>query len=141
MAKSNGIDFSGYFTLSDETIVRTMIENRNKLDPTFSSSSSDMGILDVSAYGSLDEDAICAYIDLDRIIEEADLSKSERVAIDGLMSGYMLSDIAERHNSIRQTYNKFYSRAVKKICQRAIDQWDEYHGSALARQNPRLLVE
>ena len=62
------------------------------------------------------EDVICVYVDLDRLIEKAGLSKSERKVVGQLMLGYTASDIAAHDHIARQNVNILLNRAVEKIC-------------------------
>lgn len=71
----------------------------------------------------LNEDAICIYADLDRLIETAGLSKAEWVTVQWLMRGYALSDIAEKYGKTRQTFEVFLKRAVDKIVKKNNSDW------------------
>lgn len=68
---------------------------------------------------------LCIYSDLDSLIERAELSDNERLTIDLLMKGYILSDIAEHYGKSRQNFEILFRRAVKKIVKRNNDDWAE----------------
>lgn len=70
----------------------------------------------------MNEDVICTYLDLDDLILVCGLSASEEQVVKYVMRGYAVADIADYYGGARQTYNKFYSRAVEKICAAAIAQ-------------------
>ena len=53
---------------------------------------------------SLNEDVLCIYADLDSLIERAGLSEQERLTVDLLMKGYVLSDIAEHYGKSRHNF-------------------------------------
>ena len=68
---------------------------------------------------------LCIYSDLDSLIERAELSDNERLTVDLLMKGYILSDIAEHYGKSRQNFEILFRRAVKKIVKRNNDDWAE----------------
>lgn len=79
----------------------------------------------------LDEDVLCIYADLDSLIDRAGLSSSERMTIDLLMQGYVLSDIADNYGKSRQNFEMLFRRAIKKIVKRNNEDWEEYTGGRL----------
>ena len=79
----------------------------------------------------LDEDVLCIYADLDSLIDRAGLSASERMTIDLLMQGYVLSDIADNYGKSRQNFEMLFRRAIKKIVKRNNEDWEEYTGGRL----------
>lgn len=122
------IECGGYYPLSDEMVVRALIEQRGKL-------------LD-AAVRSFDEDLICLYIDLDRLIQEVSstLPTSEAYTLGKYLEGYTAADICAGDGASRQAYNGYYARAVKKITAEAKRQWALCHGDAPAKENPRFCV-
>ena len=80
---------------------------------------------------ALNEDVICIYADLDSLIERAGLSRQERLTVDLLMKGYMLTDIAEHYGQARQAFETLMKRAVKKIVKRNHADWEERTGGRL----------
>lgn len=79
----------------------------------------------------LNEDIICIYADLDSLIERAGLSNQERLTVDLMMKGYILSDIAEHYGKARQTFEILFKRAVKKIVKRNNADWEACTGARL----------
>lgn len=71
----------------------------------------------------LDEDVICTYMDLDRLIETAGLSETENKIVQYLMQGYAISDIAECLGHVRQTSETMFERAVEKIVAKNNADW------------------
>lgn len=80
---------------------------------------------------ALNEDVICIYAYLDSLIERTDLSPMERDAVNFLMKGYTLPDIAEYFGKTRQTFEVIFKRAVKKLVKRNDADWEEYTGGRL----------
>jgi len=79
----------------------------------------------------LNEDALCIYADLDRLINKAELSPAERQTIDWIMYGYQIKDIAENQGKSRQLYEILFKRAVKKIVARNNKDWEEWSGGRI----------
>lgn len=75
---------------------------------------------------ALNEDIICIYADLDRLIANARLSDQERMTVDYLMKGYTLRDIANHYGKARQHLEILMNRAVKKIVKRNDFEWHEW---------------
>jgi len=80
---------------------------------------------------ALNEDALCIYADLDRLIANADLSPLEAKTVEWLMYGYSIPDIAENFGKTRQMYEMLLKRAVKKIVARNNADWEEWSGGRL----------
>lgn len=79
----------------------------------------------------LNEDVLCIYADLDSLIERAGLTENERLIVDYLMKGYLLSDIAEHYGKSRQNFEILLKRAVKKIVKRNNADWEETTGGRI----------
>lgn len=77
---------------------------------------------------ALNEDVLCIYADLDSLIERAGLSENERITVDWVMKGYVLSDIAEHYGKSRQNFEILFKRAIKKIAKRNTEDWNEMYG-------------
>ena len=71
------------------------------------------------------EPVLVTYIDLDRLIGEANLTRAEMRIIYFLMDGYSISDIAQRYGKARQTIDVLVVRAVNKICEADRRRWEE----------------
>lgn len=77
----------------------------------------------------MNDDAICIYADIDRLISKADLSPMEGQVVAFLMQGYSLSDIAEHFGHARQTAGVIFDRAVEKIVAANNEEWKEVYGN------------
>ena len=80
---------------------------------------------------ALNEDILCIYADLDSLIERAGLSEQERLTVDLLMKGYVLSDIAEHYGKSRQNLEVLEKRAIVKIVRRNNADWEECTGGRI----------
>ncbi len=69
------------------------------------------------------EELICMYADLDRLIDETALSKSERRVLEMQRQGYGLRDISEERNVSVQTCHTLLARAIKKLAEQARREW------------------
>ncbi len=72
----------------------------------------------------LNDDVLCVYIDLDRMIDTAGLSPMEGQIVSLLMEGYALSDIADHFGHARQTAGVMFDRAVEKIVEANNAAWE-----------------
>ncbi len=80
---------------------------------------------------ALNEDVLCVYADLDRLIGKADLSPLEQKTVEFLMYGYSIPDIADNFGKSRQLYEILLKRAVKKIVKANNTEWEEYTGGRI----------
>lgn len=120
-----------YLPLSEERVVQKLIRERSVLDQSFWPMAEPAHVLTTDGVFPLNEDALCIYADLDSLIERAGLSESERMTVDLLMKGYVLSDIAEYFGKVRQTFEKLFRRAVKKIVKQNNADWEACTGARL----------
>ena len=79
----------------------------------------------------MNEDALCIYADLDRLIDHAELSPLERKTVEFMMYGYTIKDIADNFGKSRQLYEILLKRAVRKIVKENNREWEEYTGGVL----------
>lgn len=80
---------------------------------------------------ALNEDALCIYADLDRLIEKAGLSPLEQKTVEFLMYGYSIPDIADTFGKSRQLYEILFRRAIKKIVRANDLEWEEWSGGRI----------
>lgn len=80
---------------------------------------------------ALNEDVLCVYADLDRLIDRADLSPLERKTVELIMYGYSIKDIADNFGKSRQLYEILLKRAVKKIVKINNVEWEEWSGGRI----------
>lgn len=137
MSKCSSINYA-YAPLSDESVVKTLIEYRTKLDPMRDQSPG--SLIGAVTDAPMMEDVLILYIDLDRLIALSDLSPCELFVVGMLMQGYSVADISENFGKTRQAYGVYYRRAVKKIVEEYKRQWAIWHGDVKAKDHPRYCV-
>lgn len=116
------IDSWDYLPLTETRIIGALIIGRCHLDP---SRSENLQMHDV-------ENRICAYADLDRLLNETPLSQKERLTVYELMNGYSIADIANYYDGMTQTYEKFFTRAIEKLAEQERKSWIEFYSSGLS---------
>ena len=119
-----------YVPLSEPRIVSQLIKNRWRVDEAFypklegnASSLSCNGVFPFS------EPVLVTYIDLDNLIAETPLTKSERKIVHWLMEGYEMPDIADHYGITVSHVGVLFFRAVKKIvdtCNENYKSWGNY---------------
>lgn len=140
MAGGKAINYA-YAPLSDETVVRTLVEQRAKLDPIKKAAASATSLFEASADTSpLVEDIICLYVDLDRLIEAVQFPASEAFVLGKVMEGYTIGDLSDIYGGSRQAYSGYYRRAIGKIVKESQEQWARHYGEGLAKEHPRFCV-
>lgn len=121
---------SEYYPLTEERVVRELIRNRIKIDNTYAMKLYETDNPAVSnGVPPFDEDIICVYIDLDRVIERCGLSDMQMLVVKEMMKGYSAQDIGENcfeQVTQRQSINVQFNRAVEKISKYASAENDEY---------------
>lgn len=90
-------------TLSDERCVKYLIKYRSKIYPSS------------RAMENFSDIMIAIYIDLDKLIQSAPLSRLERHTVNFIMYGYGVQDLAELWNIDRRNADVYLTRAAKKI--------------------------
>lgn len=113
-----------YISLSEPRVVTALISGRSRLDPSFYPELMPVGPTETSGIPRFDDEVICTYADLDRLIAECGLSKSEMYTVQKLMRGYSVTDIAEMNNIKHPTVSVWLRRAVQKICKANTLRWD-----------------
>lgn len=114
----------GYVSLSEPKVVSLLISGRSKLDPSYYPELLAAGPTETSGIPRFNAAVICTYADLDRLISECGLSKSEMYTVQRLMRGYTVTDIAEMNGLKHPTVSVWFRRAVQKICKQNTSRWD-----------------
>jgi DNA-binding NarL/FixJ family response regulator len=86
----------------------------------------------------INEDMLCLYIDLDRLIERASLSPLQQTVVTEVMKGYSITDIAEELTVSKQLVATSLSRAADKIAETNNRGWEKTYADAPARKRPDL---
>lgn len=105
-----------YIPFSDPTVVTKLIMHRSKLDQNYYPLMREANsIYETDGVPVFSELIVCTYMDLDRLIEQAALSKGQRRIVDYLMLGYCGSDIADHLGVVQQNVPVQLQKAVRKI--------------------------
>lgn len=120
-----------YVPLSEERVVQKLIRERAVMDQSFYPLTEPAHVLTTDGVFALNEDVLCIYADLDSLIERCGLSDQERLTVDLLMKGYIISDIAEYYGKSRQNFEILEKRAIKKIVKQNNADWEECTGARL----------
>lgn len=120
-----------YMPLSEERVVQQLIRDRSVYDQSYYPTVEPSNLLATDGVFALNEDVLCIYADLDSLIERAGLSEQERLTVDLLMRGYILTDIAEHYGKSRQNFLILFQRAVKKIVKRNNADWENTTGGRI----------
>lgn len=106
-----------YTPMSDPHIVKTLIEQRSKLDPLYYTLSADVGIDETAGIYDTGDPVINTFIDLDILLEKAGLTELEKLVADRLMYGYGFMDITEQtgkeYHEIRGAFKKVVAKIVR----------------------------
>lgn len=89
----------------------------------------------------INEDMLCLYIDLDRLIESASLSPLQQTVVTEVMKGYSITDIAEELTVSKQLVATSLSRAADKIAETNNRIWKKTYADAPACKRPDLLFQ
>lgn len=105
-----------YIPFSDPGVVTKLIMQRSKIDqnyyPLLCQSDPYYETDGVPVFSEL---IICTYLDLDRLIDQAELSPGQRRIVDYLMRGYCGKDIADHLGIVQQNIPVQLQKAVRKI--------------------------
>ena len=113
-----------YVPLSEPRVVTQQIQNRWKADEAYYPQIEETeNPLISNGVFPFSEPVLVTYIDLDMLIQEAKLSKSEWKIVSWLMQGYIASDIATHYGITRQSVGVLLKRAVDKICEANNKRW------------------
>ena len=105
----------GYISLGEKRVVKSLIENRSKLDTSYYPSLTGADIFTSAGIPRFSEEIITVYVSLDELIRDCGLSDRERLIVDQLMLGYSITDIADHYGLQKSTCSTLFSRAVCKI--------------------------
>lgn len=84
-------------------------------------------LMDAANTTSVKESVFLLYVDLDRLIEQCDLSPMQQQTIDSLMAGHTVVDMAEMHGGTRQAYQIYLTRAAEKIARQNTRNWESVY--------------
>lgn len=124
-----GLEQWRYVSLSEERTIAMLIRGRGKLDASYYASMFDGGgIAESNGVFPFSEPVLVCYIDLDRLIEETDLTEMERFTVAKLMMGYTLLDLEDIYGRSRKTFGKDFANACHKIKLTNDKRWQKVYG-------------
>lgn len=115
----------GYLSLGEECVVGKLIKERSKQDAAYGNEA--YGQLESGGGGSIHEDVICTYIDLDRLIQECHFDAATQNVQNRLMCGYTLRDIADEDQCDPYEIERVFRNAVWAIAKQNDRNWKETH--------------
>lgn len=81
------------------------------------------GLLSTTGGIIFNENILSVYVDLDRMIERAPLTKGQRLVIDLLMRGWTIQDIADETKWNKTNVSHIFSRALKTLSDVHYERW------------------
>ena len=115
-----------YVPLSEPRVVTQQIQNRHKCDESLYALSHETTNPIVSnGVFPFSEPVLVTYMDLDHLIETAQLTKPERKIVRWAMYGYSLQDIGDHYGCGETKVRLLLKSAANKICEENNKQWSE----------------
>lgn len=114
-------------SLSEISTIESLIKNRREFDSFYEvklyETSNPYISNGVPVFSELIQ---CIYMDLDRLIKNANLTDKQKFIIDNLMKGYTESDIAKANNTDVKNIKNILLTACKKIKEQNDFEWQEW---------------
>ncbi len=129
-------------TFSDKECIKGLIKNRNIIDKAYDAKLYDNfnNIHNAGSIFSIDEEIICIYMDLERLIKKCNFNKKQLEIIDLYFKGYNTSDICEVLGYKESSVDRMMETIAKKIVEQNrieyID-WLHYGGYVRVDKNAR----
>lgn len=111
-------------TLSDEKVVRYLIQYRYKVDITYNVGVN-INIYEAGDIFELNQELIALYASLDKLIDSINLKEKDRQFLELMFEGYSISDIVEMYDYTRMTAYRTLDRLVNRIVRENNERW--YH--------------
>ena len=129
--EGKGLHEWDYMPLSEERVVRMLIQNRSKLDATYEMKQVSENPFVSQGAAPMSEPVMVTYLDLDRLIATCGLEEDEREVVGMLMRGYNRKDVAELRGVTTGAVNMLLDAAVIKIVAKNNDEWRRVMGATL----------
>lgn len=124
MAQGRGShELFDYVPFSDKDVLSELIRNRLALDVGYKERVYPSGTLSSSGGLIFNENILTVFIDLDRLIEDSDLSKKQNAVIQMLMRGWTVQDIADECSTSHQRISAIFSRALDAMIECHKKRW------------------
>lgn len=115
----------GYLSQGEERMVGRLIKERSKQDAAYGNEA--CGQHEAGIGGSIHEDILCTYIDLDRLINDCRFDEMTQRVQNMLMCGYTLRDIAEQDQCAPYDIERIFRNAVWAITRQNDHRWNEVY--------------
>ena len=111
-----------YLCLGETRTLDQLIRNRYRLDGTFYATRDEYTFAIIDLPELLDP-VFLTYVDLDRLIDESDLTERQANILHMLMQGYTLTDIAGMNHDIKSIH-AHYIAALRKLSRQNQLTWE-----------------
>lgn len=91
-----------YLPLSEPSVVLKLLQNRMKLDPSYGAKMYPSGVLSAEGGIVFVENIVNTFLDLDMMIDQAEMTGAQRAVARLTMLGWSISDIAEKYGVSEQ---------------------------------------
>ena len=112
-----------YVPFSDANVLSELIRNRISLDVGYKEKVYPSGFLSSNGGLIFNENILTVFIDLDRLIDSASLSKKQRTVVDLLMRGWSIQDIADESGKTHQSISAIFDRALDALIAHHNERW------------------
>lgn len=114
-------------SLSEISTIASLIKNRREFDSFYETKLYETNNPTVSNGIPIFSELIeCIYMDLDRLIQKANLTDKQKFIIDNLMKGYTEADIAKANNTDVKNIKNILLTACAKIKEQNDFEWQEW---------------
>ena len=111
-----------HLTLSDENVVRYLIEKRSELDVSYGVNA-DANIAYAGDINGFNVELIVLYCSLDNLLQKIKIKERERELLEQLFKGYRMGDIIS-NGFPRQSAYRIFNGIIKKIVQQNKLDWE-----------------
>lgn len=112
-----------YVPMGDQGVLSELIRNRMRLDRSYMEKVYPSGLLSSAGGIIFNENILSVYVDLDRMIQRAPLTKGQRTVINLLMKGWTIQDIAEETGRDKTNISHIFSRALNTLSGFHFERW------------------
>ncbi|QOV08223.1 HTH domain containing transcriptional regulator [Bacillus phage Kirov] len=111
-----------HLTLSDENVVKYLILYRSKVDTTYGANTN----IEINSAGDtfdFNQEIITLYASLDRVIEQASLTKNQIKILDLLYEGNTVNDVCKILGRDRSVIKRTFDRIIEKVVTTDNEMW------------------
>lgn len=112
-----------YVPFSDSSVLSELIRNRLSVDVSYKEKVFPSGFLSSNGGLIFNECIQSVYVDLDRLIESAPLTRKQRAVIGLLMMGYTIQDIADECHLDKGNVKHLFDRGLDVLVKHHTKRW------------------